>query len=361
MAGAKLQTSQSRCSECHGARTEMPQVSIVVPVYNVQRYIDRCIVSILQQTQSEFEVIFVDDCSTDGSASAVQRFARNDSRIVFAAHDRNRGLGAARNTGISIARSDFVTFVDSDDFIDANLLEEMIKACDGGHFDIVETGFRAMDEQDNVLWDYIPDLVKVENLSENPDNFFLVRELGMTQKLWRRSLLNQGPREPENIYWEDIAVVPSLIADAQNLVKLDYAGYNYLQRQTSISNSRSTRLVLDLFRAFEYHREHLRTRGLLDRHSSKFSRHVKICTQYLADRLQSNSRNEPKKAEPLIFLCKELTEQYLGGRLSGSHLADPAFETLLATAVSAAGTATGGIERTIEGAISRSPESMNVS
>ena len=145
----------------------MPQVSIVVPVYNVQRYIDRCIVSILQQTQSEFEVIFVDDCSTDGSASAVQRFARNDSRIVFAAHDRNRGLGAARNTEISIARSDFVTFVDSDDFIDANLLEEMIKACDGGHFDIVETGFRAMDEQDNVLWDYIPDLVKVENLSES--------------------------------------------------------------------------------------------------------------------------------------------------------------------------------------------------
>ena len=118
----------------------MPQVSIVVPIYNVQRHIDRCIVSILQQTLSEFEVIFVDDCSTDCSASAVRRFARNDSRIVFAAHDRNKGLGAARNTGISLARSDYVTFIDSDDFVDANLLEEMIKACDGGYFDIVEVG-----------------------------------------------------------------------------------------------------------------------------------------------------------------------------------------------------------------------------
>jgi glycosyltransferase involved in cell wall biosynthesis len=356
MAGAKLQTSYSSCSECHGARTEMPQVSIIVPVYNVRRYIDRCIVSILQQTQSEFEVIFVDDCSTDDSASAVQRFARNDSRIVFVAHDRNRGLGAARNTGISIARSDYITFVDSDDFIDANLLEEMIKGSDSGHYDIVETGCRAMDEQDNVLWDYLPDSMKIESLSQDPDNLFLVRELGVTQKLWRRSLWEHGPRQPEHIYWEDIAVVPSYIADAQNLAKIDYAGYNYLQRPTSISNSQSSKHVLDLFRAFECYKTHLRGRGLLDRYSSTFPRHVKNCVQYIIHQMSINSRSKPEKSGPLIVLCRVLVERYLSGQLSRKHLEDPEFDKGIAHIVAAAD---GDMEGMIESLVSHSLEQMH--
>jgi len=296
----------------------MPRISVIVPVYNAYAFLDRCIVSILQQSCSDFEAIFVDDCSTDHSVSMVRHFARNDSRITLSVHEQNRGPGAARNTGVAMARGDYITFVDSDDFIEPNLFENMVHASESGKFDIVETGCQAVDDEDNVLWDYTPAPMRVNQLAANPDNIFLVREWGVTQKLWRRTLFQSDVAFPEGVFWEDIAVVPALIVDARSLVRVDYIGYNYLQRSGSITNSRSIKHVQDLFAAFDYLIAHLRKRNIMAQYRKVLSHLIESRVEYFVKHMRSNFTSDPEQVESLVRLCKALTAEYL----SGEHIAE---------------------------------------
>lgn len=94
----------------------MPTISIIVPVYNVEAYLCRCIDSILAQTFTDFELILVDDGSPDNCSSICDEYAKKDSRIVVV-HKENGGLSDARNTGLDIAKGEYIGFVDSDDFI----------------------------------------------------------------------------------------------------------------------------------------------------------------------------------------------------------------------------------------------------
>lgn len=91
-------------------------LSVIVPVYNVKSYIDRCIRSILTQSYRDIELVLIDDGSTDGSSLLCDEWAKKDKRIVVV-HKVNEGVSAARNTGLDVAKGDFITFVDSDDFI----------------------------------------------------------------------------------------------------------------------------------------------------------------------------------------------------------------------------------------------------
>jgi glycosyltransferase involved in cell wall biosynthesis len=297
----------------------MPRISVIVPVYNAYAFIDRCIISIVQQSFSDFEAIFVDDCSEDRSASMVRQFARNDSRITLSVHKKNRGPGAARNTGVAMARGDYVTFVDSDDFIEPNLFENMVEASGAGKFDIVETGCQAVDGKDNILWDYTPSPMKISQLGADPKNMFLIREWGMTQKLWRRSLFQSDVTFPEGVFWEDIAVVPALIVDARSLNRIDYIGYNYLQRSDSITNSRSIKHVQDLFAAFDYFIAHLRKRNLLAQYQGVLSHLIESRVEYFVKHMRSNFTNDPQEVDRLVQLCEELAAEYLAKDHGAEH------------------------------------------
>ena len=308
----------------------MPKISVIIPLYNTRPYVERCITSLLQQSFSDFEAIFVDDASTDGCAAVVRQSARNDARIVLKTHDRNKGPGAARNTGIASARASYVTFVDSDDYVTPDLLDCMIRASDKGHYDIVEIGCQAVDHAGNILWDYIPEPMRVEKLGSDPEDIFLIREWGMTQKLWRRSLFQSDTRFPEGLYWEDIAVVPALTVDARNLVKVDFVGYNYLQHPASITNTRSVKHVLDLFRAFDYFKAHLRKRGILDRFGATLARVVKSRAEYFIGHMRANNRTE--KSDMLIRLCQMLVEESLKGVPVVKSFTEEEFRAMVAMA-----------------------------
>ena len=322
----------------------MPRISVIVPVYNARPFLDRCIISILQQSLSDFEAIFIDDCSSDRSSSMVRQFARNDSRIVLSVHGENRGPGAARNTGVAMARGDYVTFVDGDDFIAPNLFERMICASNGGRFDIVETGCQFIDREDNVLWDYTPPPMEVEHLSADPDNVFLVGEWGVTQKLWRRSLFQNDNPFPEGVFWEDIALVPTLIVNAQSLARTDFIGYNYLQHSASITNTRSAKHVLDLFRAFDYFIFYLRKRNSLDQYRGTVSRLIEKFVEYIAYHMRTKNRSNPERADNLILLSEMLAKEYRAGRQIAQYLSDASFEAILDRAASGSPPAADSIE-----------------
>ena len=122
----------------------MSKVSIVIPVYNVEQYLRRCIDSILSQSYADYEMILVDDGSTDTSGQICDEYS-GDSRI-HVIHKANEGAGAARNTGIEIATGDYITFIDSDDYIAGCYLERMVQTAEQTGSDIVQCGYLYGDE-----------------------------------------------------------------------------------------------------------------------------------------------------------------------------------------------------------------------
>ena len=114
----------------------MKKISIVVPVYNVENYIEECINSIINQTYKNLEIILVDDGSTDSSGKICDKFAKNDDRIKVI-HKKNEGLGKTRNVRILESTGDYLFFVDSDDFIDLNTIEKLYNRSNNGTMDLV--------------------------------------------------------------------------------------------------------------------------------------------------------------------------------------------------------------------------------
>ena len=117
----------------------MPKISVIVPVYNTEKYIGRCIESILNQSYKELEVIVINDGSSDGSAEIIRKYAENDSRIIFI-DNKNYGVSESRNIGIRNAKGEYIQFVDSDDFIDENMLKDTLKLLEEHNVDMVITG-----------------------------------------------------------------------------------------------------------------------------------------------------------------------------------------------------------------------------
>ena len=125
-------------------------ISIIVPVYNAELYLDRCIKSILNQTYREFELILIDDGSTDSSLSICKNYASQDSRIVIISK-KNEGAGLARNEGLKIANGDYIGFVDSDDYISPDMYREMYRKAIENDADIVQCGYLKVDEKDKII------------------------------------------------------------------------------------------------------------------------------------------------------------------------------------------------------------------
>ena len=127
----------------------MPKVSIIVPVYNVEKYLDRCMSSLLNQTLKDIEIIMVDDESPDNCPQLCDEYARKDERVKVI-HKKNGGLGLARNSGLEIATGEYVAFVDSDDFVDINMYQELYSTADSYDSDIVYCGFYEYKNESNV-------------------------------------------------------------------------------------------------------------------------------------------------------------------------------------------------------------------
>ena len=131
-------------------------VTVVVPVYNVEKYLDRCIESIVNQTYTDLEIILVDDGSPDRCPQMCDEWAQRDARIKVI-HKANAGLGMARNTGIENATGEFICFFDSDDFVDTTTIEKARRQAREENAEIVVFGMRSVDKHGNVVKSYIPE------------------------------------------------------------------------------------------------------------------------------------------------------------------------------------------------------------
>ena len=213
----------------------MPLLSVIIPVYNVENYLKKCVNSILNQTFTDYEILLVDDGSTDCSSSICDDLAASDSRIkVF--HQINGGLSSARNKGIAESSGKYLSFIDSDDWIDKNMFEDMLSCIIGDNeIDIVVCGHRVMTEsgitEETVVFseNEILDREKATTLILQDD----IMPSFAWNKIYRKSLFNNISFPIGRIY-EDTATIYKLFNISKRVYILNKVYYNYLRRSNSI-------------------------------------------------------------------------------------------------------------------------------
>lgn len=228
----------------------MAQISIIVPVYNVEAYISRCIDSILAQTFVDFELILVDDGSTDRSGEICDSYAGMDSRIRVI-HKENGGASDARNTGIDTAEGRYIGFVDSDDYIAKDMYEKLLKACVNHKADLSVCG-RYDVKGDEAVAAFSFDGYGIWSGKEAVRNLLTWNNIDSSacDKLFDRSCFAKI-RFPYGRCNEDIFVVPKILINAEKIVHIGESKYYYFHRTDSRSAEHFHEKRMDLLAVSE--------------------------------------------------------------------------------------------------------------
>lgn len=217
---------------------ENPLISVIVPVYNTEKYLTECVESIISQTYRNLEIILVDDGSPDLSGSICDSFAEKDSRIIVI-HQKNVGLSAARNRGLDECHGEYVAFVDSDDLIQNDSIENLIKIQSETDADLVIGGYYGVGFAGYVRWSVIPPGVKTYCGRELLSDPKLMTDLPTTLvsgKLYSKKLWGEI-RFPTGQRFEDSWTMPMIYNTSALTATCPQAVYKYHERDNSIIHS----------------------------------------------------------------------------------------------------------------------------
>lgn len=227
------------------------KVSVIVPIYNVAPYLKKCIDSILAQTYSNLEVILVDDGSTDESSDICDTYVALDCRVSVI-HKSNGGLSSARNAGLDVAKGDYIAFIDSDDYIEPNMIEKLIAAILHEDAELAMCGVRCIDEYgDEVAFNSAPIIDGVLTGKDIFEKVFLFQAVWFItawNRLYKSSLL-QEYRFPEGRLHEDEFAAHHIYDNCRKVVTISDPLYLYLQRTGSITSQKSLRNYIDIYEA----------------------------------------------------------------------------------------------------------------
>lgn len=216
--------------------TKSPQISIIIPIYNVERYLRQCIDSILAQTFTDFELLLIDDGSPDGCPAICDEYAEKDARIrVF--HKQNGGVTSARNKGLNNANGNWIIYIDGDDWIEPTYVEELYNAAINNEADIAICGFRFVYEDGSsviehpTIWD--------DNKQASLNRYIASIWTTACGTIQKSSLYkDNGVQSPKDLtFCEDFHLMVRLCYFANKVVSIDRPLYNYRQRSSSIVHS----------------------------------------------------------------------------------------------------------------------------
>lgn len=222
-------------------RNYAPTVSVIIPVYNVEAYVEKCLSSVVNQTYKNLQILVIDDCSTDNSLQVIEAFLEKekDKRLQLIRHKKNSGLSAARNTGLNIISGDLVQFVDSDDWCELDMIEKMVQVIHNNDCDIVNCNINIYDEQKKQFYKGETFLKGLIDSATAMEALLLIKE---PPSMWRnlyKSYLFNNIRFEVGIYFEDKILQPYIWAKAKSIFFLNEHLYNYLinRKGSIIANS----------------------------------------------------------------------------------------------------------------------------
>ena len=218
-----------------------PKISIIIPVYNVEKYLRECLDSCVNQTLKDIEIICVEDCSPDNSIKILEEYQQKDSRIKILKHETNKNLGAARNTGLENATGEYIWFVDSDDYIDTKacqILYDAIKDFDVDMLCFSALKFVDTEKKRQFIYDkYYHQGVQINKIYHPKTNWKDIVFSNLNVTAWayltERTLI-QNFRFREGVWHEDTDFTPILLTSADSFCYIPYTAYFYRVNQNSI-------------------------------------------------------------------------------------------------------------------------------
>jgi len=226
-----------------------PTISIIVPVYNTEQYLPKCLDSIAAQTFTDFEVLMIDDGSTDGSGEICDQYSQSDSRFI-AIHQSNQGVSASRNNGLKQARGNYIAFVDSDDYVHPQMLELLYKAIRQGEYDLSVARYLSVNVGTEIEIQRIIEFHSQELSAED----ILCKLFGKSgediqyivvwNKLYDRRLLANICFSAFKVS-EDLLFNVEVFSKVRQAIEVDSKLYYYTQRNTSASHSVSEKQIID--------------------------------------------------------------------------------------------------------------------
>ncbi len=215
----------------------LPCISIVIPAYNAGKYIEKCIQSIINQTYRNFEIIIVNDGSTDNTKAICKKYVKLDNRIKLISTE-NRGAGSARNTGIAEAKGRYISFVDSDDYVCSDYYERMYKMIEEGNADIVEGHYKRVSGYDENVFTNTETKKEYTNMEKllvlyGEDEIEYINSVIVTNKLYRRELFNEA-KFPINRIIDDEFIMYKLMYNSKKIISTPDIMYAYVQSEESV-------------------------------------------------------------------------------------------------------------------------------
>lgn len=283
----------------------MPKVSVIIPVYNVEPYLPRCLDSVINQTLEDIEIICINDCSTDNSLAILQDYASKDKRIKIIDLGVNNGVGNARNKGLDTAKGEYIGFVDPDDYIDLNFYEELYEKGKETDADIVKCEFETIKtdgSREKSISNY-----RIQTISK----FYFSNEY--TSAIYKSSLIfgNNITFPTDIIVGEDSVFLHKVVIKANKINIISNVFYYYVRRNNSLNTKLySEQKIKDAIKAMEYRAENynnalgkeLTEREYLQQYSSNIFSLISITTKRTNNR--DNVRLCIKKVIELFNKCR---------------------------------------------------------
>ena len=207
------------------------KVSIIVPVYNVEKYLDRCLNSLVNQTLRDIEIFVVNDGSPDHSQEIIDKYANMDARVI-PLKKKNGGLSDTRNFALPHVIGEYIAFVDSDDYVEKDMYEKMYQEAKKGKYDMVECDY---------IWEY-PNRQVIDH-SNVEDNYFTDIRVPAWNKLYKTELVKEKKiKFPVGLHYEDIVFCYELLPWTENIGYVKEPLYHYIQRDDSIANTQDIKV-----------------------------------------------------------------------------------------------------------------------
>ena len=214
----------------------MHKISIVVPVYNVEKYVDRCLMSLVTQTLQDIEIIVVNDGTQDKSEEIIEKYVRGNQNKIKYYEKSNGGLSSARNYGLEYATGEYIAFLDSDDYVESNMYEEMYNLAKKENADMVECDFIWEWEFGKKIFDKRREYKTKEDMMKKP-------RVIAWNKIYKREILNKYKiRFPDGLIYEDLEFFLKILPNLNRNSYINKYFVHYIQREDSITNKQTEKI-----------------------------------------------------------------------------------------------------------------------
>jgi len=288
-----------------------PKVSIGIPLYNTEKYLRKCLDSVINQTLQDIEIIIVNDCSPDNSIAIAREYQHIDSRIKIIEHEKNLGLGGARNTVITHAASEYIGFIDSDDWIESSMFKSLYSLITHKNSDMAVCSYNlVMDEKvinrklfvnrtikkkkKTFFQQWLEDSAVINNMTWN--------------KLYKKSLFTENNISfPEHIYHQDLATIPRVLHFCDKISFSDKILYNWRQRKNSTTFSVSRKRINDNYTVFKIIKKFLIDEKIFYNHEKDFYNLCLNSIKFNMNNIERSDSDQSIKNEYVsIYLSKFL-------------------------------------------------------